>query len=420
MAKKSDIKKLKSKMEKNFTFSWVRFIIFALLVVAIGCTYLVKEPIEKFVADVLDIDVVTTEHGTVISSGDLQVHFIDVGQGDSIAIRFPDDKTMIIDAGDSGAHDTLIPYLNDVFFENDTQREFDYALVTHSDEDHCGSMDEVYEEFQINCSIRPYQYSTSSEYEESANTYDALEVNTITYANYITAVELENDYADDRDIQYASAGLTITSDDATNAYLMEFLTPNEKYYSDSNDYSPIILLEYQGISMLFTGDASEGQNEELLSLISTNSTLADRLDRITVYKAEHHGSAEKGCNELDLLRAINPEYVVISCGLDNTYGHPDQEFLDNLATVNVNPENIYRTDLNQNIIFGVSATDASLNILSDIAVDPEASAGSGTSVDPAVILYYSWWILAGILVVICFILCFYNYGYKKRNKQKES
>ena len=404
MAKKSDIKKLKSKMEKNFTFSWVRFIIFVLLVVAIGCTYLVKEPIENFVADVLDIDVVTTEHGTVISSGDLQVHFIDVGQGDSIAIRFPDDKTMIIDAGDSGAHDTLIPYLNDVFFENDTQREFDYALVTHSDEDHCGSMDEVYEEFQINCSIRPYQYSTESEYEESANTYDALEVNTITYANYITAVELENDYTDDRDIQYASAGLTITSDDATNAYLMEFLTPNEKYYSDSNDYSPIILLEYQGISMLFTGDASEGQNEELLSLISTNSTLADRLDRITVYKAEHHGSAKKGCNEIDLLRALNPEYVVISCGLDNSYGHPDQEFLDNLATVNVNPENIYRTDLNQNIIFGVSATDASLNILSDIAVDPEASAGSGTSVDPAVILYYSWWILAGILVVICFIL----------------
>ncbi len=419
-SKKNNIKKIKSKMEKNFTFSWVRLIIFVILAIAIGCTYLVKEPIENFVADIFDINIETTEHGSVITTGDLEVHFIDVGQGDSIAIRFPDDKTMIIDAGDWSAYNTLIPYLNEIFFENDEEKEFDYALVTHSDKDHCGSMDEVYEEFQINCSIRPYEYALNCDYEEPENTYNATEKNTATYRAYIEAVDLENDYSDNRDIMYAHAGIKIESDDASTQYLMEFLTPNSTQYADSNDYSPIILLEYQGKSILFTGDASEAQFEELQNLIETNSSLANRLSRITVYKAAHHGSALEGCNNITVLRELNPEYVVISCGLDNSYGHPHQEFLDNLASVNVNPENIYRTDLNENIIFGISTDDGSLNILSDIAVDPNASTGSGNTVDPAVILYYSWWILAGILLVICFILCFYNYGYKKRNKAKDN
>ena len=141
-------------------------------------------------------------------------------------------------------------------------------------------MDEIYEEYQINCSIRPYEFSTRSENEESENIYNALERSTVVYSKYIDAVVNENDFADDRDIIYAYAGLTITSDDPSKPYLMEFITPNSKVYADPNDYSPIVLLEYQELSMLFTGDAAEGQVEELEELLTLNSTLRDRMDRI--------------------------------------------------------------------------------------------------------------------------------------------
>ena len=404
---KKDLINAKRKLKKHFVISKLRVFIFIILVVAIGCTYFVKQPIENFVADIFNVNIERTEFGTIIKDGDLQVHFIDVGQGDSIAIRFPDDKTMLIDAGDKEANKTLIPYLNNVFFANDEEKEFDYALLTHSDSDHCGSMDEVYDEFQVNISIRPYVFSTKSEYEMNDNVYNALEKDTIAYKDYIDSIYLENDVANDADIIFAQAGLTITSDDPNVNYLMEFLTPNDKYYTNVNDYSPIILLEYQDKSMLFTGDAAEKQFEELDELITTNIALRNRLDRVTVYKAAHHGSALEGCNSLEVLQKINPEYVVICCGEGNKYHHPHQEFLDNLISVNVLPENIYRTDLNQNIIFGISKDDATLNINSDLEIDPNSSYFSNS--DAPVILYYSWWMIAGFLIFICAIICFYNY-----------
>ena len=404
---KQKLKKIKSNVKKNFVFSNLRFFIFILLVVAIGCTYLVKDPIENFVADIFNVDIERTEFGTVISNDGLQVHFIDVGQGDSIAIRFPDDKTMLIDAGDKSAYNTLIPYLNNLFFKDDADKEFDYALLTHSDSDHCGSMDEVYEEFQINCSIRPYEYAEGCAYEEPTNIYNSTEKTTVVYKDYIEAIALENDVPDNSDIMYAHAGITITSDDPNVNYLLEFLTPNQTSYADPNDYSPIVLLEYKDKSILLTGDAAEAQFEELDNLINTDSTLRNRLSRVTIYKAAHHGSSLEGCNNLTVLRELSPEFVVISCGEGNKYGHPHQEFLDNLSKVNVLPENIYRTDLNQNIIFDISKDEGELNIDSDIAVDASLSGGSNSQAP--VILYYSWWMIAGVLVVICAILCFYNY-----------
>ena len=277
-------------------------------------------------------------------------------------------------------------------------------------------MDEIYEEYQINCSIRPYEFSTRSENEESENIYNTLERDTVVYSKYIDAVVNENDFADDRDIIYAYAGLTITSDDPSKPYLMEFITPNSKVYADPNDYSPIVLLEYQELSMLFTGDAAEGQVEELEELLTLNSTLRDRMDRITVYKAMHHGSYLEECNRLSLLRMLNPEYVVIPVGEGNTYQHPDQGFLDALMQANVKAENIYRTDLNKNIVFGISSNatvESPLNIVSDIEVDPNASQVSSS--DAEIILYYAWWIFAGALVFLSAVICFYNYGYKKRN-----
>lgn len=401
--KKKKIKKKNIRM----TFSWVRFIIFVILATMIACTYFVKEPIEKFVADSLNVSIKNTEYGDVISAGDLEIHYIDVGQGDSIAIRFPDDQTMLIDAGDANAKKQLINYLNNAFFKNDPSREFDYVLLTHSDSDHCGSMVAIYEEYQVNCSIRPYEYSTKSAHEPIGNPNNAKKKGTATYGKYIDAIYEENDIVGDTDVWYAKAGLEIKSKNASVVYNFEFLTPQQTYYDDANDYSPMILLEYQSLSFLFTGDGQTEQFKELEQLIESNKdNLKTRLSNITVYKAAHHGSSLHDSNNLKILKALSPETVVIEVGKDNSYKHPHQEFLDWLAEAKVSK--IYRTDQNGNILIGVSKTDGNLNVVTDIAV-----------ADAPQVLYYSWEIIAGSILFVVFILCFYDYNYKKRKLIKQ-
>ncbi len=400
-------KKKVKKKNVRMTFSWIRFIIFLMLATMIACTYFVKEPIEKFVADTLNVSIKNTEYGNVVSAGDLEVHYIDVGQGDSIAIRFPDDQTMLIDAGDSKAKKQLINYLNSAFFKNDPTREFDYVLLTHSDSDHSGSMVAIYEEYQVNCSIRPYEYSTKSAHEPSGNPNNARVKDTATYGKYIDAVYEENDIADDADVLYAHKGLKIESKIESIVYNFEFLTPNLTYYDDANDYSPMILLEYKSLSFLFTGDGQSEQFGELQQLIDDNeNNLKARLSNITVYKAAHHGSSLHNSNNLTILKELNPEFVVIEVGKDNKYKHPHQQFLDWLAEANITK--IYRTDQNGNVLMGVSKANGGLNIVTDVEV-----------ADAPQVLYYSWEIIAGTALLIVFILCFYDYRYKKRQLMKQ-
>lgn len=422
MAKKSKT----NKKSYRLTFSWVRLTIFLIFAVMIGCTYFVKQPIEEYVADLVGYSIKNTSYGSIVEAGDLEVHFIDVGQGDSIAIRFPDDQTMLIDAGKSGAKTQLIDYLNKTFFKNDASHEFDYVLLTHSDSDHCGSMVAIYQTYQVNNSIRPYEYSTKSSYEPAGNPNGAREKDSATYGKYINAVYEENDIADDSDIIYAQAGLKIQSVDSSVSFLMEFLTPNKTYYDDANDYSPMVLLEYKSLSFLFTGDGQTEQFAELENAIDTDTTLKNRLSRVTVYKAAHHGSSLHNSNNLQILQKLNPEYVVVEVGADNSYGHPHQGFLDNVATIGVT--NIYRTDLCGDILFGVSRKDGSLNLVtansntadtSETTNNSSNASAMSSNADAPQILYYSWEIMAGTLLFILFILCFYDYKYKKRKLEKQ-
>jgi len=408
-------KKKVKKKNVRMTFSWVRLIIFILLATMIGCTYFVKEPIENFIADTFNVSIKNTEYGKVVSAGNLEIHYIDVGQGDSIAIRFPDDQTMLIDAGTASAKTQLINYLNGTFFKNDSTREFDYVLLTHSDSDHCGSMTAIYQEYHVNISIRPYEYSTKSTYEPTGNPFNAREKDTATYGKYIDAIYEENDIADDADVLYAKAGLKINSVDSSVVYNFEFLTPQLTYYDDANDYSPMILLEYKSFSFLFTGDGQTAQFNELQELIDSDANnLKTRLSNITVYKAAHHGSSLHDSNNLTILKELSPEFVVIEVGKDNSYKHPHQDFLDWLAEANITK--IYRTDQNGNILIGVSKAIGGLNIVTDVEVASNSDSDVATAPQ---VLYYSWEIIAGSLLFIVFILCFYDYHYKKRQLMKQ-
>ena len=103
----------KGKKIKIKYFSWQRLVIF-LIIVAIVTTigFVFKQPIESAINSTAQMDTDTTK----IDDNGLSVHFIDVGQGDSIAIKFPDGKKMLVDAGTASSQKSLVNYLNNQFF----------------------------------------------------------------------------------------------------------------------------------------------------------------------------------------------------------------------------------------------------------------------------------------------------------------
>jgi len=119
---------------------------------------------------------------------------------------------------------------------------------------------------------------------------------------------------------FGSGGLTFT-----------VLAPNSDNYADLNNYSVALMMEYGGARFLFTGDAEEISENEMLA--SSADLSADAL------KVAHHGSYSS--SSADFITAVAPAVAVISCGRGNQYGHPHETTIDLLTAAGVQ---IYRTD----------------------------------------------------------------------------
>lgn len=344
-------------------FSLTRILIFLIVVgISAGVCFGFKPQLENM----LNPTITTT--GEVIDESGISVHFIDVGQGDSVAIRFPDNKTMLIDAGIKSKSDELISYLKTSFFEvgEDT---FDYLLLTHSDSDHCGGMVDICEEFTISKIFRPYMYSTYSKKIDGVDTviYDETNGNsanknvctTATYYNTIMAFNSETNDIVWTDIDEMNSTHKIQGDD----YWFDFYAPVSNYITTSagtveNDFSPIMCLNYNGRKIMFTGDASTTSEDFAMA----NADLPD----VDILKVGHHGS--KTSTGESFLQEIKPEYAIISVGEGNKYKHPTQEVLNRLMTVG---SAVYRTDTNGNICANITS-DAEAKI--QMFVDVEGSA----------------------------------------------
>lgn len=249
-------------------------------------------------------------------SEDLEIHYIDVGQGDSILIK-GSEKNMLIDAGSNSYSDHLIDYL---IAQNISQ--LDYVVATHPHEDHIGSMDEVIDYFQVDKVIMPDVIHTSMAFE---NLIDSIERNNLT----ITAAQPGDTY-------HMSEAEAI------------ILGPVSENYSSLNNYSVVIKLINGNNSFLFTGDAEKISEDDMLEH-NYNILNSD------VLKLGHHGSSSSTSEEF--LRAVDPEYGVISVGEGNRYGHPDWEIVDILET---NDIDYYRTDLDGTIILRSNGVDISI------------------------------------------------------------
>lgn len=230
--------------------------------------------------------------------GYLNVHFIDVGQGDSTLIDC-NGHYMLIDAGDMSKGTTVQLYLNKQEVD-----KIDVLLLTHPDSDHIGGADVIVTKYDIDNIYMPSIFSDSKAYEEL--------IGAIDYRNY--------------KYESPAAGYSFYLDRA----LITFVGPTKEYAS-INDNSYIVKIEFGNTSFILTGDA-EKQSE--MDMIGSNIDMS-----ANVYKAGHHGSSTSTCKEL--LDAINPEYVVISCGVNNSYGHPHAETLELLKS---NDIKVYRTD----------------------------------------------------------------------------
>ena len=240
----------------------------------------------------------------------LSVHYIDVGQGDCIFIK-SSSGTMLIDAGEKGNDEKILSYLH-----NQGVDTIDYLVATHPHSDHIGSMPKVIAGLEVKNVIIP----------------KLSEINMPTtkgYENLLNSVK--------------SSGAKVISAEAAKEYLMGdvsfiVLSPSEQS-KNFNNMSVVIKLSYKNTDFLFMGDAEQEIEQELIE--KGYDISAD------VLKLGHHGSNTSSTEMF--LKSVKPNFAIISCGKDNSYGHPNSEILTSLKTYNIDYK---RTDESGTIVVG--------------------------------------------------------------------
>lgn len=287
---------------------------------------------------------------------DLEVTFIDVGQGDCILVKFPDGKNMLVDGGKSN---TVVEKKIDEYLTVDGKKlKIDYCVATHPDADHVGSLDYVYANYSVGYSFRPYvKYSGEISLTDTFNLGEDRSCTSNDYKNYLTAV-----YNEKSGYEYFLNGSDFTNaveiDGERYEYTVDFVMPyaeSLKDYADiqtSNDFSAVIKISYRGKSILLCGDAESENIEKSLVNSYKNDFSVLQSD---VLKVSHHGS--KNATSQAFLNTVNPKYAVLSCGVANGYSHPDVSVLNRLASRSVV---VMRTDLQGSVTVAISL-DGSLS-----------------------------------------------------------
>ncbi|HWQ73139.1 MAG TPA: ComEC/Rec2 family competence protein [Desulfitobacteriaceae bacterium] len=238
--------------------------------------------------------------------GTLEVHYLDVGQGDSILLKISDGTSILIDGGNNSDGPGIVNYL-----KARQVKELAAVIATHPHEDHIGGLDTVLKSFPVQAVYMPKATTTTK-----------------TFEDFISAVTESG-----AERIEAKAGVTLD----VSGFFGKFLAPNRSGYADLNNYSAVLRITYGEITFLFTGDAEEVSEREML--------LTGQNVKANVLKVGHHGSSYS--TSTDFLQTVAPEYAVISVGKDNAYGHPAVSTIEKLAGAGVK---LYRTDRDGTII----------------------------------------------------------------------
>lgn len=320
-------------------------------------------------------------------AGDLNVHFVDVGQGDACIVELPDGKKMIIDGGEKDAKDALLGYIDENITDKDGNKitYFDYAILTHTDSDHCGSLDDVLNKYPAKNFYRPNVKCNYKDYvdpDASLLTSDCVSKGTAAYKDVIAAASKgKNKFGDEYKVYINSFELGPIVPDAKPGadgyYSLSFYGPNSNSYKDWNNYSPIMILEYEGIKIALTGDCEkEGEAEfaEKAKAREGKFSVFDDNYSVDVIKAGHHGSrtstGEAFVEAVTTAESRPNTLIVISCGLNNKYKHPHTEKLEQFKKDGFQDKNILRTDQNGTIVLSVRYNEATSDFRLFYGADP--------------------------------------------------
>lgn len=266
----------------------------------------------------------------ITNSFETQVHFIDVGQGDAIAIRFSNGKTMLIDSGTKEYKHKLQYYLDNVVLDN--TKTLDYVLLTHPDVDHSGNMEFILNNYNVKEFFRPEIYEVF----ENKTPY----CENLTYRQIIQTLnklEIPTKFSSEQSL----------SSDGININILSVLgTYHDLGRIETNEFSPTIIIEDNNTKILLAGDTSSETEDKLLRKYPN-----EMLD-VDILKLSHHGS--KYSNSYEFLEVTSPKIAVACCGV-NTYGHPANDTVQRLLEYDKNNEkdlfsNYYTTLDDGNIV----------------------------------------------------------------------
>ena len=245
-------------------------------------------------------------------STDLSIHYIDVGQADSILIQNKE-HSMLIDAGNNADGPLLVDYLKE---QNITK--IDYVVGTHPHEDHIGGLDDIINNFEIQEVYLPEVMTTTKTFEDVLDSIanNNLEITIPTIGDIFKIGEMN--------------------------FEVIYTGTDEK---DLNASSIVLKMTFGNHSYLFTGDTTE----------EVEKTFLDKNINIDILKVAHHGSKYSTCNEF--LKKATPTYAIISVGEDNSYNHPELETLTRLKQYT---KNIYMTKDLGTIILNSDGTNINI------------------------------------------------------------
>jgi beta-lactamase superfamily II metal-dependent hydrolase len=279
-------------------FPLAAMLLLAVTLLFSGCSYQIQ-------VEVPDGNGGSTVYTATSDDGELQVNYLDVGQGDAELIFLPDGTTVLIDSGDQSCINYITDSLEDYGVE-----EIDILIASHPHADHIGCMATVVRNFDIGTIYMP-------------KTSDSMTPTTVCYEKLLESIANKN-----LTVKTGKSGVTAYENGSVK---LEFLAPNSSDYSNLNNYSIVAKLTYGDTSFLFMGDAEQA---------SLNEMLDNNVDlRCDVLKLGHHGSSNAISQAF--MEAVQPTYGIISCGADNSYGHPHKEALSLLKQFDVTT---YRTD----------------------------------------------------------------------------
>lgn len=230
----------------------------------------------------------------------LNITYLDVGQGDSSVITYKT-NTILIDTGFN--NNKIVPYLKSL-----GKDKINYLILTHGDNDHMGYSLELINNIKVDNII----FNCGSFNELESKLIDNIKNKNINYYSCIEELNINN---------------------------IKFMFLNTKIYDNENDNSIVIYFNYSNYNFLFMGDASVNREKDILNKYNLNN--------IDFLKVGHHGS--KTSSSKKFIDEIKPKYSVISVGKNNSYGHPNNEVLNNLGN-----SKIYRTDQNGSIMFNIN------------------------------------------------------------------